>query len=249
VLDSSLAGGGGWEGVKKIQLNMYPKQAFPTVGDFIIWGTIMPLLKRDQVLPWCELEFYEIVELPAGAAHVFERKGRKEKLIVGKGACRVKVGGEIVLAEEKANLDLSTPDGRFEVSEVISDCTLIRMCGHWGNEIGGSGIFTVSKSDAPQDKGDPVDYFKETNLDRHYHDCDEYWIVFEGSGVAVSEGQFYEVGPGDCVATGMGHHHDFPRVHAPVKAVYFETTLEGQKRRGHLWEHTHGKAQPKRERI
>jgi mannose-6-phosphate isomerase-like protein (cupin superfamily) len=184
-----------------------------------------------------------------GATHVFERRGRKEKLIVGKGACRIKAAGEIVQAEAKANLDLNVPDGCFEVIEVLSDCTLIRMCGRWGNEIGGSGIFSGTKSDAPQDNGDPVEYPKETNFDCHYHDCDEYWIIFEGSGVAVSEGQFYEMNPGDCLATGMGHHHDLPRVHVSVKAVYFETTLEGEKRRGHLWEHTHGKAQPKRERI
>lgn len=29
---------------------------------------------------------------------------------------------------------------------------------------------------------------------------------------------------------------------------YFETTMMGEKRRGHLWEHTHGKAQPQAER-
>jgi mannose-6-phosphate isomerase-like protein (cupin superfamily) len=57
------------------------------------------------------------------------------------------------------------------------------------------------------------------------------------------------VRPGDCVTIGMGHHHDFPLIDAPVKAVFFETTLEGAKRVGHLWNHTHGLAQPKPERI
>jgi mannose-6-phosphate isomerase-like protein (cupin superfamily) len=94
-----------------------------------------------------------------------------------------------------------------------------------------------------------VSYRKETNFDSHYHDCDEYWIFFKGRGVAVSEGKHYEVAAGDCVATGMGHHHDFPLVYEPLEAVFFETTLEGQKRRGHLWEHTHGLAQPQAERI
>ena len=32
-------------------------------------------------------------------------------------------------------------------------------------------------------------------------------------------------------------------------AVYFETTMEGEKRRGHLWDHIHGKAQPRAERV
>jgi mannose-6-phosphate isomerase-like protein (cupin superfamily) len=94
-----------------------------------------------------------------------------------------------------------------------------------------------------------VDYPKTTHFDSHYHDCDEYWILFQGRGIAVSEGKMYEVREGDCVATGMGHHHDLPRVIEPMKAVYFETTLEGQKRRGHLWNHTHGPAEPKRGRV
>jgi len=123
------------------------------------------------------------------------------------------------------------------------------MCGRWGDETGGAGIFTVSKADNPSDRGDPIDYPKETNFDNHYHDCDEYWILFEGRGVAVSEGKRYEVGPGDCIVTGMGHHHDFPQVFEPVKAVYFETTIEGKKRRGHLWNHTHGPAEPKKDRV
>ena len=51
-------------------------------------------------------------------------------------------------------------------------------------------------------------------FDCHFHDCDEYWILFAGRGIAVSEGKRYEVASGDCVATGMGHHHDFPIVQA-----------------------------------
>ena len=99
------------------------------------------------------------------------------------------------------------------------------------------------------DPGDAFDYPKTNGIDRHYHDCDEYWIVYEGRGRAVSEGRFYDVAPGDCVATGMGHHHDFPVDYEPFKAVYFETDLEGQKRKSHLWEYRHGKAHPQPDRT
>src|ERR1700760_1439172 len=118
-----------------------------------------------------------------------------------------------------------------------------------GRTNGRAGLFEVQNSDSPKDHDDPGDYVKTTNFDRHYHDCDEYWIVFAGSGLAVSEGKFYQLNPGDCLATGMGHHNDFLNVTEPVRAVYFETTLEGQKRLGHLWNHTHGQAHPKPERI
>ena len=37
-----------------------------------------------------------------------------------------------------------------------------------------------------------------------------------GEGTVVSEGRHYQVGPGSCIATGMGHHHDFPLVTTPL---------------------------------
>lgn len=211
----------------------------------------MPVFRSGKGLApaWCELEHFDIVELPAGSTRVFERVGRKEKLIVGSGTCRVSVAGEIVDAGEGANLDLTSPGGVFEVTDVSSDAVLIRMCGRWGDETGGSGLFSVAEAGGRQDRGDAADYPKRTAFDNHYHDCDEYWIVFEGRGIAVSEGKSLEVGPGDCVATGMGYHHDFPQVCEPVRAVYFETTFEGGKRHGHLWNHTHGVAQPVAERV
>ena len=198
---------------------------------------------------WCELERFDIVELLPGESHTFERAGEKEKLIVGKGRCRIAMDGKTIAADEGADLDLDGANGRFEVLEVFSEATLIRMYGRWGEETGGCGIFVVSNEDGHPDRGDPVDYPKETGFDNHYHDCDEYWILFQGRGIAASEGKLYEVGPGDCVATGMGHHHDFPRAFEPVKAVFFETTMEGQKRRRHLWDHTHGPAQPRTDRV
>jgi len=211
----------------------------------------MPVFKSGKGLapPWCEMEYFEIVDVLAGATHTFERLGRKEKLIVCRGKCCIAFAEQAVAADRGTNVDLTTEEGQFEVEEVGADATLIRMCGRWGDEVGDSGIFTVAQDDQRQDSGDPINYAKETNFDAHFHDCDEYWIIWAGQGIVVSESRSYEVGPGDCVATGMGHHHDFPIVYQPVKAVFFETTLAGQKRRGHLWEHTHGPARPRPERT
>jgi mannose-6-phosphate isomerase-like protein (cupin superfamily) len=195
------------------------------------------------------MEYFEIVNLEPGETRTLERKGKKEKLIVGRGRCRIKYRGLVAFYGEGANLDIVVPEGEFELSEARKDTTVIRMCGRWGDETGGSGIFGVKEEENATDPGDPVDYPKKSTFDSHYHDCDEYWILFEGRGIAVSEGKSYEVGPGDCVATGMGHHHDFPRAFEPVRAVYFETTLEGKKRRGHLVNHKHGPAQPAEGRI
>ena len=211
----------------------------------------MPVFRsgEGQAPAWCELEYFEIVTLAPGETHSFARRGPREKLIVGGGACRIAFDGRSMDATARTNLDLASGNAQFEVLEVAEETTLIRMCGRWGDETGGSGVFGVDTPEEFKPRGDDWDYPKETNFDNHYHDCDEYWIIFEGRGVAVSEGKSFEVGPGDCVATGMGHHHDFPMVHEPVKSVYFETTMEGRKRRGHLWNKEHGPVKPMMDRV
>lgn len=190
------------------------------------------------------MKHYDVITLQPGQCYRFDRKGEKEKMIVGKGSCIVAYGARIEEAMTGSNLDLSDASDFFEITEVKDETVLIRMCGSWGEETGNSGLFQVQRSENPKDKGDREDYPKETNFDSHYHDCDEYWIVFEGEGTVVSEKISYTIDPGDCLATGQGHHHDFPLVVKPVKAVYFETTLTGQKRLGHLWDYQHGKAEP-----
>lgn len=213
----------------------------------------MPVFKSGKGLApaWCELEYFDIVRLSSGESHAFERIGAKEKLIVGVGVCRLLANGCEHRLEKGGMVDLVSPGGSFKVVEVIEPATLIRMAGRWGDEVGGSGLFPVWNADKenPDNWGDAVPYRKLTAFDSHFHDCDEYWILFEGRGIAASEGRLYEVGPGDCVATGMGHHHDFPEVFEPVTAVFFETTMEGRKRPGHLWIHTHGVSEPKPERV
>lgn len=204
---------------------------------------------------WCEMQFFEIVQLAPGEERTMQREGEREKLIVVEGEVDLGRSGSsgVVRLAAGAQHDMRAGDGSYTVAaprEGPGETIVVRMCGAWGDETGGSGLFSVVNADDPgDDGGDPVDYPKTTRFDRHFHDCDEYWIIVRGRGVAVSEGRSYEVGPGDCIATGMGHHHDFPQVFEPVKAVYFETTLRGRKRRGHLWEHTHGPAEPDPARV
>ena len=206
----------------------------------------MPLFRDGMAAApaWCELTSFEIVELPAGATRDFARTAPHERLLVASGSCRVAHGGEETDAMAGAKLELAGSDDHFAVLEVRQPATLVHLRGTWGDETGGWGLFRVEEIADPVERGDPVTYPKRTRIDNHYHDCDEYYIILEGRGTVASEGRHYQVGPGDCVATSMGHHHDFPLVSEPVTAVFFETTLGGQRRRGHLWNHTHGEAQP-----
>jgi mannose-6-phosphate isomerase-like protein (cupin superfamily) len=210
----------------------------------VIGDTHMPVInEQTQAFPeWCELRSFDIFRLQPGEPASITPSSDKTLLIVGEG--EVTVAGTTLPRGEFVSLDIAT-----EATAGPDGATLIRMSGTWGDELGGMGLFGVREVDAPSDKGDPVDYLKATSFDAHYHDCDEYWIIFGGSGTVVSEGIAYDVGPGDCVATGMGHHHDFPRADEPIRAVFFETTLQGEKRRGHLWNHTHGPAQPQPDRV
>ena len=93
-------------------------------------------------------------------------------------------------------------------------------------------------------------YPKHTAIDRHYHDCDEYWIILEGTGEVVVDDRHAKVAPRRLPVHRHRPSARFPadRVR-PVKAVFFETTLYGRKRTGHLWNHTHGPAEPHAERV
>lgn len=202
----------------------------------------MPVLRGDMSRrpAWCELEHFAVVRLSTQDSQVWPACHLANKLVVVDGTCTV--DGKRVA--EGGSLDVPTGDW---VLAGDGPAIVVVLGGRWGEDIGGAGVFGVSRAE-PDEKpyfaGDPAGYPKHTLFDRHYHDCDEYWIIVSGAGTASSEDVLYEIGPGDCVATRMGHHHDFPLVEAPVRAVFFETTMRGQRRRGHLWEHTHGPARP-----
>lgn len=206
----------------------------------------MPVFRQDSasIPDWCELRHFELVELGAHEALTVDRRQPREIVLSVQGTGQfADARGSCALAEGQF---AAVPDDveRYTMRAADRPATFMRLCGRWGAEIGGCGVFRVNPGDGPKNVGDPVTYPKLTGVDSHYHDYDEYWIVLEGSGVVrVGAGEFV-VRRGDCVATGMGHHHDIPIVHSPFKAVYLETTLGRQKRIGHLWNHKHGNAVP-----
>ena len=209
----------------------------------------MTKFRTDGTPPaWCELEHFEVIDLQRD--QTIERRpfAKKERLIGTTGTVQLRQNGRSVLIKEAQFFDIDPADGPWTLLGA-TDAGIVRLCGHWGDEMAGCGIFRVLPTTEPEKKGDPVSYRKNTAIDSHYHDCDEYWIVLSGGGEAVVGGRHERLGPGDCLCIGMGHHHDFPWTDNEVKAVFFETTLQGQKRIGHLWNHTHGPAVPQEERV
>jgi mannose-6-phosphate isomerase-like protein (cupin superfamily) len=197
---------------------------------------------------WCELERFEIISLARDETVARQPDTGAERLLGTAGTCQLRRGNRTLLLKEAQFIDIDPADGEWTMTGHADASQFVRLSGHWGDDIAGCGIFRVRESTAPN-KGDAVDYPKNTSIDRHYHDCDEFWIVLEGSGQVVVDDRHEKIWPGECLCIGMGHPHDFPLVAEEVKAVYFETTLQGRKRTGHLWNHTHGAAQPQPERI
>jgi mannose-6-phosphate isomerase-like protein (cupin superfamily) len=71
-------------------------------------------------------------------------------------------------------------------------------------------------------------------FDRHYHDCDEYWLFFEGSGVVSVGEAHYAVEAGDIVCTPIGTEHDVIAVVDTLRGFWFEGVTAPGARLGHL---------------
>jgi mannose-6-phosphate isomerase-like protein (cupin superfamily) len=209
----------------------------------------LPVFREGETPPaWCELESFSIADPVAGAISQERRRAGKERVLVTRGSAQVHINGGSQVLRDGQFLDLPVVD-TWTIIAGARGAQFVRLSGRWSSELGGCGIFQAQNVNAPVDLGDPVTYAKTTSIDSHYHDCDEYWIVLEGAGTVVVGDRHIRVAAGDCVPIGMGHHHDLPLVVEPLKAVYFETTLQREKRVGHLWNHTHGRAHPAPERI
>lgn len=71
-------------------------------------------------------------------------------------------------------------------------------------------------------------------FDRHYHDCDEYWLVFAGRALVVVGDRSYPVGAGDIVCTPAGTEHDVVGVAETLEAFWLEGPTPPGGRIGHL---------------
>ncbi len=71
-------------------------------------------------------------------------------------------------------------------------------------------------------------------FDLHYHDCDEYWLVFAGRARVLVGSRTHTVGPGDIVCTPTGTAHDVVAVAETLEAFWFEAATPPGGRIGHL---------------
>jgi mannose-6-phosphate isomerase-like protein (cupin superfamily) len=201
---------------------------------------MIDLVRQRASFPvWSDVKSFSLHDLrplkPISTAVTHDRA----RLLVISGGLQVRQGAHSQVLREGQFVPLERGELTLESGGTAQ---AVIFEGDWGDELGGCGIFRADNVASPADKGDPVDYAKHTNIDAHYHDCQEFWLLLEGKATVVVSGQHLEMTPGDCLPIPMGAVHDMPDAPVPVKAVYFETTLRGLKRTGHLWAHTHGPA-------
>ncbi|MFA9478129.1 cupin domain-containing protein [Phycisphaerales bacterium AB-hyl4] len=70
-------------------------------------------------------------------------------------------------------------------------------------------------------------------IELHFHDCNECWIIIEGRGIATSEGKTYELGPGDMLMTRAGDEHAM-KVTEKMTTVFLYGVMPPGGRIGHL---------------
>lgn len=193
---------------------------------------------------WCELRQFDIITLKLGDGCSVERRQLRERLLVTDGRFLLAAGDTTMVLRQGQFFDLPAEQDSLTVTASTATAEAIQLSGTWGDEIAGCGIWTIENTANPSDQGDPVSYAKHTRMDSHYHDYDEYWFILDGHATGVVSDEPYDLKAGDCLAIGTGHHHDLPDVQSTMRGAFFETTLLREKRLGHLWEHTHGKAVP-----
>jgi uncharacterized protein YjlB len=72
-------------------------------------------------------------------------------------------------------------------------------------------------------------------FDCHFHDCDEYWLVFSGRAKISSGGVDAYVRAGDIVCTPAGEEHDVLEIYEDLEFFWFEDALPEGGRPGRLY--------------
>ena len=72
------------------------------------------------------------------------------------------------------------------------------------------------------------------HFDRHYHDCNEYWLICTGKAKICVDGKTMYVRDGDIVCTKAGQEHDVLEIYEPIVGYHFEDATPPGGRTGHL---------------
>lgn len=193
------------------------------------------LIDRD---PWVEISDFEIFTLDQAyddqGIRKFEKSAEREVIVA--------LGSEVIFesSQGRATLKrrdwLEIPAGGCAVSSMRSVTTphyasstyypaeVMRIAGTW-DFINHISIFQF-RVDRP--------------LPVHYHDFNEYWLLFRGHPLATHDSDEIQLDPGVMLATRVGHEHGIAQPLETVEGVGLQTRPVGRKRQGHLHRETDG---------
>ncbi len=72
------------------------------------------------------------------------------------------------------------------------------------------------------------------HFDRHYHDCNEYWLICRGKAKVWIDGKSLYIRDGDVLCIQKGLEHDVLELYEPLIGFHFEDATPPGGRTGHL---------------
>lgn len=209
----------------------------------------MPIFTREtlqtQKMPWVEIDDFEFIHLgrvmvmnnhsvaPDDNGHVawwgyYQEKPLEASLRIEPTTPKDRitvVSGQVQVESEHGRFTLHKRDyydvpasGATVMNSGQSMAELVRVKGHWDH--------TVRNEICMFRPGNACDY--------HYHDGDEYWVIFRGHFTLDYNGMRIPVGPGDLLAAGKGIPHGALAPEEAMNAIVMAMPLEDGERDGHL---------------
>jgi mannose-6-phosphate isomerase-like protein (cupin superfamily) len=150
----------------------------------------------------------------------------------------VVISGEVQVQSEHGRFTLHKRD-YYDVppsGATIANCgesmaELARVEGHWDH--------TIRSEICMFRPGNPCDM--------HYHDGDEYWVVFRGHFNIDYHGLKVPTKPGELLCFGKGYEHGLVELDEVMQAIVLAMPLEDGQRDGHLNRERNGDPVPGRD--
>jgi quercetin dioxygenase-like cupin family protein len=188
----------------------------------------MPVYRTEEPIqgePWVELEYVRRVSLSPRAKPSIELVprpgGPKELVVVASGSAYIETdcgratyqrGDWIVVPPGGAKITALVPFERGPAIEIM------QVSGRWES------LQSVNL----------IHFEPDGEIELHFHDYHEYWIMLRGERPATTEGIDHDLRPGDVVATKTGDDHAMPPAPQVIEAIAVSTASRGRGRPGHL---------------
>lgn len=159
--------------------------------------------------------YYQDRPLPSSVTIVPEHP--KDRITVVSGQVEVVTEAGRVTLHKRDYVDIPA-SGATITNSGQSMVEMVRVMGHWDH--------TIRNEICMFRPGNPCDY--------HYHDGDEYWVIFRGHITLDYNGMRVPVKPGHLLAAGKGIPHGALDPEEVMNGIVMAMPLDAPARDGHL---------------